>query len=103
MEVLQLNDPLEAGLRVAILVEHPPVLDADGLLDPDDLAAGRLSGLGRAGGVGRAGTHSVLEYRQGPLQLPHGLDDGDDFHGAAPFPEGLPEAAMREALSDPSA
>ena len=39
MEVVQLDDPLEAGLQVAILFEHPLILGADGLLDSDDLAA----------------------------------------------------------------
>ena len=41
MEVVQLDDPLEAGLQVAILFEHPVILGADGLLDSGDLAAGR--------------------------------------------------------------
>ena len=39
VEVVQLDDPLEAGLQVAILFEHPVILLADGLLDSGDLAA----------------------------------------------------------------
>ena len=52
MEVVQLDDPLEAGLQVAILFEHPVILGADGLLDSGDLAAGRTVGF-RSGGRGR--------------------------------------------------
>ena len=44
MEVLQFDDPLEAGLQVTILVEHPPVHVADCLLDPGDLVAGQAAG-----------------------------------------------------------
>ena len=50
MEVVQLDDPLEAGLQVAILFEHPLILLADGLLDSGDLAAGRTVGFRNSGG-----------------------------------------------------
>ena len=52
VEVIQLDDPLEAGLQVAILLEHPVILGADGLLDPGDLAAGRTVGFRSGGGAG---------------------------------------------------
>ena len=52
-----LDDPLEAGLQVAILGVHPVALVADGLLGPVDLAAGGLVGFGRAGGVGVTDRH----------------------------------------------
>ena len=56
MEVVQLGDPLEAGLQVAILLEpHPVILGADGLLDSGDLAAGRASGFAGGGAVGGGG------------------------------------------------
>ena len=57
MEVVQLGDPLEAGLQVAILFEYPVILGADGLLDSGDLAAGRTAGFagGGAGGGGGIG------------------------------------------------
>ena len=72
MEVLQLDDPLEAGLQVAILFEHPLILGADGLLDSGDLAAGRTVGFRSGGGAGCCRcVGPVLEDRQGPLQLPH--------------------------------
>ena len=51
MEVVQLDDPLEAGLQVAILFEHPLILGADGLLDSDDLAASRTVGFRNSGGA----------------------------------------------------
>ena len=98
MEVVQLDDPLEAGLQVAILFEHPVILLADGLLDSDDLTTSRTVGFRSGGGAGCCKcVGPVLEYRQGPLQLPHGADDGDDLDGSAPLPEGLPEAAMHVA------
>ena len=98
MEVVQLDDPLEAGLQVAILLEHPLILGADGLLDSGDLAAGRTVGFRNSGGAGCCRcVGPVLEDRQGPLQLPHGADDGHDLDGSAPLPEGLPEAAMCHA------
>ena len=84
MEVVQLDDPLEAGLQVAILFEHPLILGADGLLDSDDLAAGRTVGFRNSGGAGCCRcVGPVLEDRQGPLQLPHGADDGHDLDGSA--------------------
>ena len=98
MEVVQLDDPLEAGLQVAILFEHPLILGADGLLDSDDLATSRTVGFRSGGGAECCRcVGPVLEDRQGPLQLPHGADDGDDLDGSAPLPEGLPEAAMHVA------
>ena len=95
MEVVQLDDPLEAGLQVAILFEHPLILGADGLLDSGDLAAGRTVGFRNSGGAGCCRcVGPVLEDRQGPLQLPHGADDGHDLDGSAALPQRLPEAAM---------
>ena len=95
MDVVQLDDPLEAGLQVAILFEHPLILGADGLLDSGDLAAGRTVGFRSGGGAGCCRcVGPVLEDRQGPLQLPHGADDRHDLDGSAALPEGLPEAAM---------
>ena len=52
MEVVQLDDPLEAGRQVAILFEHPLILLADRLLDSGDLAAGRTVGFRSGGGAG---------------------------------------------------
>ena len=95
MEVVQLDDPLEAGLQVAILFEHPLILLADGLLDSGDLAAGRTVGFRNSGGAGCCRcVGPVLEDRQGPLQLPHGADDGHDLDGSAALPQRFPEAAM---------
>ena len=95
VEVVQLDDPLEAGLQVAILFEHPLILGADGLLDSDDLAAGRTVGFRSGGGAGCCRcVGPVLEYRLGPLQLPHGADDGHDLDGSAALPQRFPEAAM---------
>ena len=77
MDVVQLDDPLEAGLQVAILFEHPVILGEDGLLDSGDLAASRTVGFRNSGGAGCCRcVGPVLEDRQGPLQLPHGADDG---------------------------
>ena len=73
VEVVQLDDPLEAGLQVAILFEHPLILGADGLLDSDDLAAGGTVGFRSGGGAGCCRcVGPVLEYRSGPLQGCHG-------------------------------
>ena len=95
MDVVQLDDPLEAGLQVAILFEHPLILGADGLLDSDDLATGRTVGFRSGGGAGCCRcVGPALEDRQGPLQLPHGADDGHDLDGSAALAERLPEAAM---------
>ena len=95
MEVVQLDDPLEAGLQVAILFEHPLILGADGLLDSGDLAAGRTVGFRNSGGAGCCRcVGPALEDRQGPLQLPHGADDGHDLDGSAALPERFPEAAI---------
>ena len=95
VEVVQLDDPLEAGLQVAILFEHPVILGADGLLDSDDLAAGRTVGFRNSGGAGCCRcVGPVLEDRQGPLQLPHGADDGHDLDGSAALAERLPEAQV---------
>ena len=98
MEVVQLDDPLEAGLQVAILFEHPLIFGADGLLDSGDLAAGRTVGFRSGGGAGCCRcVGPVLEDRQGPLQLPHGADDGHDLDGSAALPQRFPEAAMCHA------
>ena len=98
MEVVQLDDPLEAGLQVAILFEHPVLLGADGPLDSDDLATSRTVGFRSGGGAGCCRcVGPVLEYRQGPLQLPHGADDGHDLDGSAALPQRFPKAAMRFA------
>ena len=95
MDVVQLDDPLEAGLQVAILFEHPVILLADGLLDSGDLAASRTVGFRNSGGAGCCRcVGPVLEDRQGPLQLPHGADDGHDLDGSAALPQRFPEAAM---------
>ena len=67
MEVVQLDDPLEVGLQVAILLEHPVILGADGLLDSGDLAAGRTVGFRSGGGAGCYGCLGpVLEDRPRP-------------------------------------
>ena len=98
MEVVQLDDPLEAGLQVAILFEHPLILLAYGLLDSGDLAASRTVGFRNSGGAGCCRcVGPVLEDRQGPLQLPHGADDGHDLDGSAALAERLPEAQVRFA------
>ena len=49
-QVLQLDDPLEAALQPAMLLDHRVVHAADRLLDPVDLAAGR-TGTARRGGT----------------------------------------------------
>ena len=95
VDVVQLDDPLEAGLQVAILLEHPVILGADGLLDSGDLAASRTVGFRNSGGAGCCRcVGPVLEDRQGPLELPHGADDGHDLDGSAALPQRFPEAAM---------
>ena len=98
MEVVQLDDPLEAGLQVAILFEHPVILGADGLLDSGDLAASRTVGF-RSGG--RAGccrcVGPVLEDRPGAVHFLPGADDGHDLDGSAALPQRFPEAAMCHA------
>ena len=89
VEVLQLDDSLEAGLQVAILFEHPLILGAAGLLDSDDLPAGCTVGFRSGGGAGCCRCVGAdLEDRQGPLQLPHGADDGHDLDGSAALPRG---------------
>ena len=98
MEVVQLDDPLEAGLQVAILFEHPPVLGADGLLDSGDLAAGRTVGFRNSGGAGCCRcVGPVLEDRPGSVHFLPGPDDGDDLDGSAALPQRLLEAAMCQA------
>ena len=88
MDVVQLDDPLEAGLQVAILFEHPLILLADGLLDSGDLAAGRTVGFRSGGGAGCCRCLGpVLKDRQGPLQLPHAADDRHDLDGSAALPQ----------------
>ena len=90
MEVLQLDDPLEAGLQVAILFEHPLILGADGLLDSDDLAADfvvEFGGVGISRPVGEHGLRPAV-----PLRCP---DDGHDLDPAAAIPKRLPEFAVR--------
>ena len=95
MEVVQLDDPLEAGLQVAILFEHPLILLADGLLDSGDLAAGRTVGFRNSGGAGGGGgIGPVPEDRPCPSEFPHGADDGHDLDGSAALPQRFPEAAM---------
>ena len=74
VEVLQLDDPLEAGLQVAILFEHPVILVADGLLDSDDLAADFVVEFG---GVGIS--RPVGEHRLRPAPLLPGPGHSDDF------------------------
>ena len=74
MEVVQLDDPLEAGLQVAILFEHPVILVADGLLDSDDLAADFVVEFG---GVGIS--RPVGEHRLRPAPLLPGPGHSDDF------------------------
>ena len=90
MEVLQLDDPLEAGLQVAILFEHPVILVADGLLDSDDLAADFVVEFG---GVGIS--RPVGEHRLRPAPLVRCPDDDHDFDPAAAIPKCLPEFAVR--------
>ena len=97
MEVVQLDDPLEAALQVAILFEHPLILLADALLDSGDLVAGRTVGFRNSGGAGCCRcVGPVLEDRQGPLQLPHGADDGHDLDGSAPGALGTELQAGRD-------
>ena len=90
MEVVQLDDPLEAGLQVAILFEHPLILGADGLLDSDDLAADFVVEFG---GVGIS--RPVGEHRLRPAPLVRCPDDDHDFDPAAAIPKRLPEFAVR--------
>ena len=98
MDVVQLDDPLEAGLQVAILFEHPVILLADGLLDSGDLAAGRTVGFRNSGGAGCCRcVGPVLEDRQGSVHFLPGPDDGDDLDGSAALPQRFPEAAMCHA------
>ena len=74
MEVVQLDDPLEAGLQVAILFEHPVILLADGLLDSDDLAASRTVVVPEFGGAGMLAPSWRARGSSGPgCQLPHGV------------------------------
>ena len=92
VEVLQLDDPLEAGLQVAILFEHPVILVADGLLDSDDLAADfvvEFGGVGISRPVGEHGLRPAV-----PLRCP---DDGHDLDPAAAIPKRLPGFAVRRA------
>ena len=62
--VLQLDDPLEAALQPAMLLDHRVVHAADRLLDPGDLAASRIDGAG-GGGIGPS-----PEGRPCPLEFP---------------------------------
>ena len=98
MEVLQLDDPLEAGLQVAILFEHPLILGADGLLDSGDLAAGCTVGFRSGGGAGCCRcVGPVLEDRPGSVHFLPGADDGHDLDGSAALAERLPEAQVHFA------
>ena len=98
MDIVQLDDPLEAGLQVAILFEHPLILGADGLLDSGDLAAGRTVGFRSGGGAGCCRcVGPVLEDRPGSVHFLPGPDDGDDLDGSAALAERFPKAAMRFA------
>ena len=90
MEVLQLDNPLEAGLQVAILFEHPLILGADGLLDSGDLAADFVVEFG---GVGIS--RPVGEHRLRPAPLVRCPDDDHDFDPAAAIPKRLPEFTVR--------
>ena len=72
--VLQLDDPLEAALQPAMLLDHRVVHAADRLLDTRDLAAGRIGGAGGSGCLG-----PVPENRPCPLHLPAGAYDGGDL------------------------
>ena len=57
-----------------------------------------LSGSGAAEGPDAVDcVGPVLEDRQGPLQLPHGADDGYDLDGSAALPQRFPEAQVRFA------
>ena len=73
-QVLQLDDPLEAALQPAMLLDHSVVHAADRLLDTRDLAAGRIGGAGGGGCLG-----PVPENRPCPLHLPAGAYDDDDL------------------------
>ena len=73
-----------------MLVDHRVVHATDRLLDPGDLAAGRIDG---AGGGGRLGP--VPEDRPGSVHFLPGPDDGDDLDGSALSLECVPEAAVR--------
>ena len=96
MEVLQLDDPLEAGPQVTVLFEHLDAPVADRLLDSDDLAAGGTVGFRSGGGAGCCRcVGPVFEYRSGPLQVATGPYDGNDLDGAALFPQSFPQAAVR--------
>ena len=75
-----------------MLLDHRVVHAADRLLDPGDLAAGRMDG---AGGGGRLGP--VPEDRPGSVHFLPGPDDGDDLDGLALSLERVPEAAVRAA------
>ena len=90
MEVVQLDDPLEAGLQVAILFEHPLILLADGLLDSGDLAAGRTVGFRNSGGAGGGGgIGPVPEDRPCP-------SESRSPPSAWAWPLGLPERCCPE-------
>ena len=75
-----------------MLVDHRVVHATDRLLDPGDLAAGRIGG---AGGGGRLGP--VPEDRPGSVHFLPGPDDGDDLDGSALSLERVPEAAVPAA------
>ena len=95
-QVLQLDDPLEAALQPAMLLDHRVVHAADRLLDPVDLAAGRAAGFG-GGGAGGGGIGPSPEGRRCPLEFPGGAEDGHDLDGSAPLPERIPEPPVRIA------
>ena len=75
-----------------MLVDHRVVHATDRLLDPGDLAAGRIDGAGGGEGLG-----PVPEDRPGSVHFLPGPDDGDDLDGSALSLERVPEAAVRAA------
>ena len=81
-----------------MLVDHRVVHATDRLLDPGDLAAGRIDGAGGGGGLG-----PVPEDRPGSVHFLPGPDDGDDLDGSALSLERVPEAAVRAAPRAPPA
>ena len=97
-QVLQLDDPLEAALEAAMLVDHRVVHAPDRLFDPGDLAAGRIDGAGGGGHLG-----PVPEDRPGSVHFLPGPDDGDDLDGSALSLERVPEAAVPAAPRAPPA
>ena len=102
-QVLQLDDPLEAALQPAMLLDHRVVHAADRLLDPVDLAAGRAAGFAGGGAGGGGGIGLFPEDRPCPSEFPGGADDGHDLDGSALALERVPEAAVRAAPRAPPA